>query len=115
VILDFTHTKKIEKGSFITARIWIRSQTSSSDKKGPDPTESGSANLFVYQKLFVSKVFDFDCYPANSPDFKKTGNVWIPIGVATSPMKVVSWLGAVTRKNLRTLTQKRKPLFIYFA
>jgi hypothetical protein len=27
----------------------------------------------------------------------------LPMGVATSPMKVVSWLGAVVRKNFLTL------------
>jgi hypothetical protein len=45
--MAFTHTKKVNTESFIKARIRIRSQTSGSgfDKKGPDPTGSGSATL----------------------------------------------------------------------
>jgi hypothetical protein len=47
--MAFTHTKKVYIGSFIKARIQIRSQTSGSgsDQKGPDPTGSvsGSATL----------------------------------------------------------------------
>jgi hypothetical protein len=51
VFMAFTHTKKVDIGSFIKAkiRIRVRSQTSGSgsDQKGPDPTGSGSATLLV--------------------------------------------------------------------
>jgi hypothetical protein len=49
--MAFTHTKKVQKWSFIMDRIRIqaRSQTSESgsDQKGPDPT--GYATLFTYE------------------------------------------------------------------
>jgi hypothetical protein len=49
VYMAFTHTKKVDTESFIKARIRIRSQTSGSDQKGPDPTgsRSGSATLLT--------------------------------------------------------------------
>jgi hypothetical protein len=47
--MAFTHTKKVYMGSFLKARIRIRSHKSGSgsrsDQKGPDPTGSGSATL----------------------------------------------------------------------
>jgi hypothetical protein len=45
----FTHTIKVKIGSFLKARIQIRSQTSEfgSDQKGLDPTGSESATLTV--------------------------------------------------------------------
>jgi hypothetical protein len=49
--MAFTHTKKVDIGSFIKARIRIRirSQTSvsGSDQKGPNPIGSGSVTLPV--------------------------------------------------------------------
>jgi hypothetical protein len=54
--MAFTHTKK---GSFIKARIRIRSQTSGSgsDQKGPDSTGSGSATL-LFRQVSLKKEYD---------------------------------------------------------
>jgi hypothetical protein len=66
--MAFTHTKKVDIGSFVKARIRIRnrirnririrSQTSrsGSDQKGPDPTESGSGSATLVGVL----VFNLD-------------------------------------------------------
>jgi hypothetical protein len=43
--MAFTHTKKVEIGSFIKARIRIWSRISGSDQNDPDPTRFGSATL----------------------------------------------------------------------
>jgi hypothetical protein len=62
--LRLLHIKKVDVGSIIKARIWIRSQTSESgsDPKGPGPTGSGSATLSAvfyqpFNKLFLGNVF----------------------------------------------------------
>jgi hypothetical protein len=62
--MAFTHTKQVYIESFIKARIRIRSQTSGSDQKGPDPTGSGSATLLISVPVLKYR------YLAKDPDIK---------------------------------------------
>jgi hypothetical protein len=73
--MAFIHTKKVDKESFIKARIRIRSQTSGSgsDQQGPDPTGSGSATLLdraiVYNKKSIQNSFSIE-NPITKKDFE---------------------------------------------
>jgi hypothetical protein len=57
--MAFTLTKKVDIGSFIKARIRIRSQTSGSgsDQKGPDPTGSATLPVSIEKNLTKFEVF----------------------------------------------------------
>jgi hypothetical protein len=45
--IAFAHTQEVEIGSFMKAKIRIRSQTSGPDQKVPDPTGSGSGSATI--------------------------------------------------------------------
>jgi hypothetical protein len=51
--MAFTHTKKVDIGSFIKAgiRIWSQTSGSGSDQKDPDPTGSATLQKMVWKKL----------------------------------------------------------------